>query len=42
MMIPSLSICREIDKMGSTCVGFENNERHEKPSFLVFPCAEII
>jgi hypothetical protein len=42
IMNPSLSICREIDKMeGSICVGFEINERHDKPSFLLFSCAEI-
>jgi hypothetical protein len=40
MTTPSSSICRDIEE-GSIWVGFGIYERHEKPSFVVFSCAEI-
>jgi hypothetical protein len=40
MTIPSSSIFREIEE-GLIWVGFGINERHEKPSCVVFSCAEI-
>jgi hypothetical protein len=40
MTIPSSSIFQEIEE-GSIWVGFGIHERHERPSFVVFSCAEI-